>query len=737
MKNTILLLALYILLSCGALQAQLDTIYFQQLSFNAFRQINHQSYQHMGDDIHAFTYQYDVLNRLKTVETKKRDAAHQYLLAQHDHDTKYEYDLNGNLFELVRYGVVDYNNLYVMGLMDSLLYTYSVGDNRLLTVRDVGANSGYLDYHHSGQTFDYDANGATVRDHNLLLSTTYNLLEKTDSIKSDTGGVLVYIYDATGLKIGQQQINALGNITFQKIYNGDRYYEKNGQGNWKLQRILHGSNAYIVHGTILNAEYHVADYLGNTQLSLMDYQKNGLFESGDVTQQQHYYPFGMEKVDLNTYSISAVATNPHKYNGNEPEGLIKQRMEEMELPIAEEQSTQMNTFYRTLSTAIGRWGQIDPYNHERESGYVSMANNPVFFSDPLGDCVVTRTGSELFATPSSYQKIGAVHTDLSLVSLESVISLNIKNYDPNNEKHQLFLQEVKELYKDVAGRLDKQLVGAYTTIQLLTNTYTSIENEQQFKEKLKATRNSISICADLDKCFGLQVFDLMKKHNIKLNGRESLYDLKGSLVKKLEQPLKKQVGYYKNATEIMFYYQIFNKNRFLLEKIIERNVGKKKMEEINDNMNYFNLNYYDPLYNYMESDPDLRLDYVVDPVMTELFFTPLETFMNKKFTKSVYVEFLKEGQGPLLTKWEANENFKKTYEGKEYWYAGSKIYWAQKGRAFDYSKTFDYSALHRLAFNASRATVSFLGPYQAIYDRNLPKDKSNFYTILSNTLFDK
>ena len=70
------------------------------------------------------------------------------------------------------------------------------------------------------------------------------------------------------------------------------------------------------------------------------------------------------------YSISG-PENFYQYNGIE-------RNKDFDLNID-------MAFFRSYDASIGRWWQIDPKNSVRESAYIGMANNPVVFSDVLGD----------------------------------------------------------------------------------------------------------------------------------------------------------------------------------------------------------------------------------------------------------------------------------------------------------------------------------------------------------------
>ncbi|PZR28663.1 MAG: hypothetical protein DI535_05870 [Citrobacter freundii] len=93
---------------------------------------------------------------------------------------------------------------------------------------------------------------------------------------------------------------------------------------------------------------------------------------GPLREEDHYYPFGLTMAGISSKALSfGGPENKYKYNG-----------------IEHNDAFDINTydaFYRNLDPQIGRFWQIDPKPNEKFSPYAAMANNPILYSDPLGD----------------------------------------------------------------------------------------------------------------------------------------------------------------------------------------------------------------------------------------------------------------------------------------------------------------------------------------------------------------
>lgn len=94
--------------------------------------------------------------------------------------------------------------------------------------------------------------------------------------------------------------------------------------------------------------------------------------TGHLLQEDSYYPFGLQIRGLSSIALNRMQ-NDYLYNGIE-------KISDFDLEV-------YDAFYRNLDPQIGRWWQMDPMAESFSglSPYNSNFNNPVGFSDPLGD----------------------------------------------------------------------------------------------------------------------------------------------------------------------------------------------------------------------------------------------------------------------------------------------------------------------------------------------------------------
>jgi RHS repeat-associated protein len=102
--------------------------------------------------------------------------------------------------------------------------------------------------------------------------------------------------------------------------------------------------------------------------------------SSPIAQETHYDPWGLELTGIG-FQYGGIKANKYLYNGIE-------LIEDNGLNI-------YSALYRNYDPVIGRWWQNDPKTSERESPYVGMGNNPILYSDFLGD-TIRFNGSEVF-----------------------------------------------------------------------------------------------------------------------------------------------------------------------------------------------------------------------------------------------------------------------------------------------------------------------------------------------------
>ena len=288
------------------------------------------------------------------------------------------YDAIGNIQSLIRNGMTPgVNNCLEPNEIDNLTYNYDPIKGHLSSLFD-NAPAGSRQYGFvPGSTlpkhYAYDNNGNMTTDqHKALFNIKYNFLNLPEEINSLKVG-----YDATGKKWKKE---GQSGITY--YINGIEYQGSN------LEAIYTGDGRLIAPApgsgnSDYRAEYFHQDHLGNTRLGFCDFNNNGRVEISDdpntptneleITQEQHYYPFGMNQ-DGNWYA-TVNPENKYLYNG-------KELNTDWDINLYEYGA-------RWYDPAIGRFTTIDRFaeKYNSYSPYSYAAGNPIKFIDVNGDSI--------------------------------------------------------------------------------------------------------------------------------------------------------------------------------------------------------------------------------------------------------------------------------------------------------------------------------------------------------------
>ena len=121
-----------------------------------------------------------------------------------------------------------------------------------------------------------------------------------------------FVYDASGANLQKIEKNNTATPIVTNYVNGVEYVDN------VLQRIAHteGAIVRIVDGATSNVtykhEYVLRDHLGNTRVSFRDKNNDGTVGETDITQINHYYPFGL---NMEGNWNGAAGNNKYQYNG--------------------------------------------------------------------------------------------------------------------------------------------------------------------------------------------------------------------------------------------------------------------------------------------------------------------------------------------------------------------------------------------------------------------------------------
>jgi RHS repeat-associated protein len=308
------------------------------------------------------------------------------------------YDKNGNIEKLTRFGQNDFGMPIPL---DDLIYQYKNNNQSNILTRVTETNlgnpaAGFIDGTNTGDDYQYDEFGNMLSDENKgITSIEYNHLNLPRRINFATGGNIIYIYNAQGVKL-QKTVSHPNDTQAITRYRGGFQYD-----NQTLQ-FVHTAEGYAKHTAnpsnptaygAFDYVYNYTDHLGNIRLSyVLDPSGEGL----KVMEENHYYPFGLKhsynllKRDIGYFDhlfldatldpdqdirkTRMVSNNgyQYKYNG-------KEYQDELGLNMYDYGA-------RVYDPAAPRFWQIDPHaeTYFSLSPYNYVAGNPVSYTDPDG-----------------------------------------------------------------------------------------------------------------------------------------------------------------------------------------------------------------------------------------------------------------------------------------------------------------------------------------------------------------
>ncbi len=288
------------------------------------------------------------------------------------------YDKNGNIKTLGRKGMTAGTPTAPTGFgnIDQLTYTYANGgnSNQLLKVDDgINGNINVGDFRDvAGNDYDYWADGSLKKDNNKeITNINYNHLKLTTEVTLSGNRKITTWYDALGHKLRKETL--ISNVVQERTdYHGAIIYQTLIGQPQKVYQIAHEEGRAIPHPTIAGKyihEFSYKDHLGNLRLSFRDSLANN--NKPIITQQNAFDPWGLSLTGIDNVKQSGVKDN-FGFNGIEFNDLTKT----------------FDAKFRSLDAQTGRWWGIDPKPDYSISSYASMKNNPISYTDPLGDTTV-------------------------------------------------------------------------------------------------------------------------------------------------------------------------------------------------------------------------------------------------------------------------------------------------------------------------------------------------------------
>ncbi len=309
----------------------------------------------------AYNYAYDEFNRLTTATYQGNNKNYSLQGLQ--------YDKNGNILHLKRYGrTAAQGENY--GVIDDLSYNYNA--NQLNAVSDaINISTGYNDFKDANTTntdYTYYINGSLKEDKNKGIDNiTYNRYGLPSEIHFSNGKWVKQLYDGQGTKV--LSYTNTGDTTY---YIGTILYKKDSLEGIKLYQLSTDYGRILNYNASFINEFAYRDHQNNLRIAYLDTVTGtiNIRNSPLITKTTNYDAWGWE------WNEQATGTN---LKNNDYTFLNREKMVEVGWQDLKQ---------RTYDPLIGRFGQIDPLTSTQEhlTPYQYGWNNPVFYTDPNGDC---------------------------------------------------------------------------------------------------------------------------------------------------------------------------------------------------------------------------------------------------------------------------------------------------------------------------------------------------------------
>ena len=272
----------------------------------------------------------------------------------------------------------------------------------------------------------------------------------------------------------------------------------------------------------------------------------------DVASYQHFYPFGMLQPGRN-YNAPDYR---YGFNGMEADEEVLRS------------KNNYTTYFRQYDARLGRWWSTDPKGNAALSEYNAMRDNPIFYTDPVGDTVYVRGQSKDY-----------IRSKINLMRDQSTL-FNIIFSELHSSKHPdvVSLDETMSNPGKFVSYTNKG--GGEIFFRSKTGLNTSIIIGEEFSHAYQEENLGLyDSNKEFNREFEAKVMALFIRIENKENDYGALSTIKGSdkLAKNLEVPSLREVKH----PDFQIHYQLFAEFRKKYEKDNTENKRYKKKTEEN------------------------------------------------------------------------------------------------------------------------------------------------------------